>query len=197
MYRYALLLIIATACGGDSLSRADYAQALAEALCGRQFECCTADEANFESEAECIEASAKIFEEDFKDYDDELAAGTMSFDGGNAASCRDYFADATCTQKFFFQDCRDAFIGTLENGAACTRFEQCKSNNCEDDVCAPIPALGEACVDRCAEDLPCVEGRCEMPAPDGAACVFGEECESGHCGDRGLCAPQMTCDGID
>lgn len=197
MYRYALLFIAATACGGDSLSRADYAQALAEALCARQFDCCTPEEANDASEAECREETVKLFEDDFKDYDDELAAGTMSFDGGNAASCRDYFAGASCTQKFFFQDCRDVFVGTLENGAACTRLEQCKSNNCEEGVCAALPAAGEACVHRCAEDLPCVEGRCRRPAPDGTACVFGDECESGHCNDRGLCAPQTVCDGVD
>jgi hypothetical protein len=80
------------------------------------------------------------------------------------------------------------------NGGACDSFDDCESHLCSQDVCTPLPALGETCVDTCAEGLTCANtGNGSLcvtkryagePCGDGAACI-NSRCVAGACTNRG------------
>jgi hypothetical protein len=78
----------------------------------------------------------------------------------------------------------------LPNGALCNSFDDCESDLCDTDVCAPQPGLGEACVSTCAEGLRCEAGVCSSkgyagdPCGEGVACV-NSRCIDGTCTNRG------------
>ena len=112
--------------------------------------------------------------------------------------------------------------GKQANGTACDSFDDCESHRCDKNVCVPLAALGEACVDTCAEGLSCasaasgsvcltkryagepcgdgatcinsrcIAGTCESRGRFGDACVTEDDCQSKHC--AGTCIDPTGCE---
>jgi LysM repeat protein len=107
-----------------------------------------------------------------------------------------------------------------ENGARCTRDEQCESGYCADGaICAPKDGTG-AEGDYCHHDNQCASGMCDCPGEDfrvmgaksfcpdwetftvtvhgvcrslnanGDGCTRDAQCASGYCADGKKCAPE-------
>lgn len=84
-------------------------------------------------------------------------------------------------------------------GASCSEATPCVAGlSClteeMDSRCTPRPVLG----DSCAENQPCLIGRCSDgtcvdAVPDGGGCVNDEECLPGRDCNDGLCAPSFAC----
>ena len=110
---------------------------------------------------------------------------------------------------------------TAAAGGACTTGDGCTGDlQCINDVCVPMPKLGDACSLTCAYGLQCLNGRCVATAKAGESCLtkpcdpYGAiECIQGVCqvlqygnaGDScdprigrscsrmGFCQPNLTC----
>ena len=92
--------------------------------------------------------------------------------------------------------CAFLYTGTLAEGAACQRFDQCASGSCsaaanQCGVCRPVAAESASCADRaCAPHLHCVQNTCMrdhlvgeacVTEGPGASCDFPFACVSGTC----------------
>lgn len=205
MHKYALLLAVVTACGGGgNVSKEDFPKEAATAACAKVFDCCSAQEViafgtvfNFDDEDSCALRIEALLSTGVAEFEADIEAGLVVYNGGAAQDCIDDLKDSSCTSGGVDPTCDGVFVGQLENGESCSNSDTCESGNCENGRCENPPGVGEACADNCADGLACVGDTCRERAPDGAACITSEECESGFCGQGGVCAVSMTCDGVD
>lgn len=199
-----------TACGGGNISKEDFPQEYARAVCAKIFDCCSAMEAQtigmflqFDDEDSCALQLEIAVVAGFREFDADIEAELVVYSGGTAQDCLDEVNDSTCTGILTdaATTCDDLFVGQLDNGETCTSNETCASGNCQNTRCENPPGLGEACEAACVDGLACVIDQCREIEPDGAACLSDEQCESGFCdeagGAGGVCARSMTCDGVD
>jgi hypothetical protein len=147
-------------------------------------------------------------------------SGTCKAPANQGESCR---SDANCVEPY---TCVPLPGGTpLDHGtcgakqplgSACDSFADCVSNLCSStSVCVPEPALGETCIDTCADGLACSgslcltkryageacgasdtcinsrcsAGTCTLRGHFGDACTVDDDCLSGHCGSGGCVDP--------
>jgi len=80
-------------------------------------------------------------------------------------------------------------------GEVC-RLSGCESGaRCEDSVCVPLRAEGEACTyelnGECAYGLACIDKECTPPIESAESCTIGSECRmvGEQCNPRGRCGP--------
>jgi hypothetical protein len=157
---FVLPLALAAACDNDTntgIPLAELDRAYAQAACDSFVQCArtlgfTETYALFEAGAD---RCADFFLADFENLPSELvASGHVTYDGVKAKACFDKVA-TTCVAEdpTELPECRDAFKGTLQTGAACAEDVECAgdafckqvtSSACP-GVCTPRAALGAAC----------------------------------------------------
>jgi len=140
-----------------------------------------------------------------------MQSGTCREPALDGQPCR---SDANCVAPFSCLPVPGASVvdpgacgAKRANGLGCNSFDDCKSGRCDmTNVCVPLPALGEACVDVCADGLVCgspgASAVCAAkryagdPCGDGATCV-NSRCVGGTCTNRGhfgdACASADDC----
>lgn len=119
----------------------------------------------------------------------------VSVDAAAWPACEAALADPdSCPDRFWYNDCRDLFAGTLSDGESCLAGFECEGGMCtfeagECGVCARTAATGEPCGsdsicgwgDYCSQDDPdapvCVPGETDEPEP-GTACKSKWDCGS-------------------
>jgi hypothetical protein len=75
----------------------------------------------------------------------------------------------------------------LANGADCDSFADCVSGRCSmTNTCIPQPALGETCIDTCADGLTCNASVCATKRYAGQTCGPSDSCVNARC-RGGLC----------
>lgn len=207
-----LLLAVLGACGSDSIAIDNLAAAYAEATCAKIFACCNMAEEmqlgmflGFTDQASCVTSFKADLDEEIVEAKVDINEGDITYNGESAADCVSQIEDASCTDTFLgAESCRRIFRGKLANGTACADDELCSSGYCEPTsdttgVCKNIPGEGDMCQGVCSGDLTCSEstGTCVDRKPNGQACMFGDECQSGNCNEMDVCADQTACDGND
>ncbi len=128
--------------------------------------------------------------------DDEAAAVCLS--GIKALGCNDITA---ASYRATVQACFSVYAGRLGAGSPCLAAVECAPGHfCEEGVCAPLRAQGDACIrnDECSYRGASANGRtcnvntgmCDIVRPDGQPCSVGFECASGLC--DGVCLQSTT-----
>jgi hypothetical protein len=224
--------------GGSSGSIAidDLGPKLANVSCTKIFQCCSATEIATQfmdfnvmgqpitTEPECESFYDGLFAGlAVPDYKASIAAGRISYDGDEAATCLDGIAAASCsdysmdTASSSTMVCSDFITPLVAAGGGCTQDYECTTNNCvgatvtpggqnTDGACMALPGVGQACSINCQTGSYCgFDGTsssttCLALKADGATCDGGEECSGHQCpgsgsGDPGTCATGATCDG--
>ena len=199
--------------------------------CAIQFDCCTAaeitemyDGTTFEGEATSTEeqcnrfATAVLTGFGVNEYKESIAMGRVEYDADAAGDCVAALRELSCSayglgNAIYDNGCRPFLIPKVGDGGACLQDYERTSDNCAgeenslgadpvDGACAPMPGLGEACDDNCADGLYCKStqqaptGTCQTLEVDGAYCNVDDSCESDFCDDQGVCADKAPiCDG--
>lgn len=217
-----LLLVLTTACtptpapsqpgGGDggradASMRIDYATYVTRSIalgCQTAFDCC--DDADLSSlgvpypDAEtCVREASAAAAPSIDAVVGLIADGGLIFDAALAAECLATSGTASCSERALEigridGPCIDVVRGTTPLGGDC-ETAPCADGICDDGVCVPYPALGEACwTFRCAGDAVCIAGTCDLPHAAGGACERDLDCQRGlFC--RGTCVPVDRCVG--
>lgn len=183
--------------GGGTLTFAEMVTKLQEAYCTNAVDCHRA-----ETKEECL-ASPEFRPDEIQPYLDD---GTIVFDGAGADACLEafgVFGGCSLTEAFaaggvdkLETACNSMLKGTVADGAACKRDEQCVSGNCDlvdpmcvDACCAQkcyppeqpmaLPKLGEACpMYQCESGAYCQTDQMGMPTTCAKAVDAGQPCKS-------------------
>ena len=158
--------------GGAPIALEDFIPTLIDNSCTRLAAC-----GQVPDKATCVAASAINLDELFA----SVRAGTTTYNGAAAGKCltatRQGLAAVACTgsaQVTVRTDpsCAEIFKGTLAEGAACSRAEQCLSASCSISTCDGTP---QCCVGTCAPATTPVPigGDCSDSA---SQCVVGSLC---------------------
>lgn len=211
---------------GENVPPDQLAEALGPVTCAKLFECCTAEEVmeqllGAETVEECEQFYLAFIGSFFEPVlEDSIAEGRVVYHGEIIGGCIDAYAALSCPEMSAvlagdgpFQGCGDPFEPQVALGGECANDFDCIDGFCPDasvdfetgeityGTCVGIPAIGDPCVDNeCGDDAYCettAEGdTCEARLANGSGCTFDDDCESDFCTDAGMCAENMTCDGV-
>jgi len=219
--------------GGSPIDIDSLGIELAMSSCARQFDCCsdaeimdqymgiTHDGQPITTEEACVSFTNAVFSSlAIVPYKESIAMGRIEYDGAAAGGCVAAIERVTCAEYSSGlvadegPDCRPFLIPKVADGGGCTEDYECTSTNCDgemtplggprvDGMCAPIPAAGQPCDDKCTDGYYCgfppTSGprACQPLRADGMQCNVDSQCASDHCDtDAGMCAPKpLTCDG--
>jgi hypothetical protein len=193
-------------CGGDggSIAIGDLPAAAEDAVCARALRC-----GQYPDKANCEAVLSFQLQ-----LEADVASGKVIYDGKAAAACLRSYGALGCKISTVFtppQACRDAFKGTLADGAACLADEECISQSCNTStctaatccpgVCEPQGALGAVCAvgGNCVEGAFCkrdpgaASGVCTALLAAGQPCTTFDECVPGTFCFSGNATTTMTC----
>jgi hypothetical protein len=192
-----------TADSTPPIAAADFGPQLASTLCAVWVRC-----GLYEEMAECVAASPGASSFRPSDVAADIANGTLDYEGSLAADCIDKIAATACSDVALNPDfdwlvtaeCGQFMLGTLSDGSACTRDEQCGVNsNCLPDPNGPSSGI----------DLPgtCTPIDNRICGPDNPPCPGNEVCAPGgvcggdggagsSCGDDIDCVKGLVCTGL-
>ncbi len=180
------LLAAALHCGGGSKHPATSSACgdLASARCDHLASCGPGDLARrFGDLATCEDRTVLSCEAD-------LAAPATARTPANTVACADALPSTSCSDFLNSEtpgECQP-IAGPRADGQACIGSSQCQSSYCQLSdgvacgVCAPVPQVGDACVDTgCGASLVCRKDtpRCAMPVANGASCDGAHPCLKG------------------
>jgi hypothetical protein len=184
-----------------SMSREDYAMALANWLCADLATCCGAKQQSFDRD-QCVAVKQKA---ELHRLASEEAHGVRLFDGRSAATCVATLKEtpADCGPERRVLQCFQTYDGVREVGEPCGGKIECRGSvsgdvACVAGRCTERLAAGDVC-----QDLPDDVGRCDVCRPD-ARCraatdgnhyCYGYEHRRGVAGDR--CQRDPTTQPVD
>lgn len=162
---------------------------LANAVCAKAFECCTAEELMAlsvigQTEDQCRAAVAAFIGLYQANIQASIAAMRASYDGGALAGCVDEHETRACDDLPSFEEigCAGAVVPLIAMGEACGAHHECIDGYCEGaGTSAATPT-----------------GTCAPKKADGETCVNPFECEGGACSTSTGCGPttgQPLCGG--
>ena len=188
---------------GDSVPLDQAPRQIAETVCPKAYDCCTATELMGNKMAGTDEPSCEAMTE--AAFHDQLAAvqasqqqGRSRYDGAKLLACLSYIRSSTCqmlgtTNHFSGIPGCDNFVQPLvDDGGECTAEWECVGGACQNGHCAELPAAGGMCLEsKCAAGAACnaPNDTCVATTSDGASCTLGTECPSGVC-TGGTCSPR-------
>jgi hypothetical protein len=162
-------VLIVAACGGGGGSSGgdvtDFGVKLREAVCALGMKC-----QQFPDEGSCEARLAGA--EDYAGLAADVQAGVIKYDAGAVAACLAAVGKLTCDQsqpnesRDFGKDCGAVIQGTIADGAACVRSEECVSGSCNLASCTPATC----CLGTCDPTRP-------PPSADGADCSQSYACQ--------------------
>lgn len=201
--------------GGSDIALSDLPPEIAQATCGKAFECCTAaefmDQYGVATEAECVTQFTALLQSQVGVWQAAIDAGRLAYHAGNAGGCISALNDMSCADYAGSGgdptgSCDDPFEGLVAADGACSSSDECVSGYCEgattsppaDGACKTRPAIGAMCPDfTCVDGAYCEFGAmgstCVATKADGMSCNGGYECTSGGCngGDPMMGTPGM------
>jgi hypothetical protein len=194
------MLVTATGCGGCEGPLDDAAARIAEAVCPKAWECCTAEQMAENSFAGTdVESCKELTEEGFSDHvariEESIDEGRSAYDPARLDACIETIRTSSCaalnrTNHFTGVPNCDSFVDPLvQAGRACRHDWECIDGFCrqsqgEIGTCRALPGEEEPCIDgRCAADLICHGDRqvCVRLAQPGEACSVATDCITFDC----------------
>lgn len=205
-----LLSLTSAACGPDDpaevelvyepIGAADFAQAYADAVCGRSERCFSLAPSLVD------ECKADILSFYAEDIVKGVAAGRLVYDADMGGRCVAGAASTPCLADRFDDPteaaCYGALLGTIAQGEPCYAPFECLSGICGGEMTTTCPAIcpvvlkegdscslimGASCDERAG--VRCSGGVCVKPAGLGAPCVDRNACNSGLVCGLGECSP--------
>jgi hypothetical protein len=122
----------------------------------------------------------------------DVNAGKIHYDGVAAADCLHTYDAFSCNRSEALgatpQACLDTFKGTVADGGACFRGEECVSRQCDTGLCSSTTMC---CPGTCAATVVPVPqgGSC---AALGSTCAVGTSCQTGAVGAAPTCQPRAA-----
>lgn len=179
--------------GGGSIAIDQLSTQAVSAICDMQARCGAAGPFPFafSSAQACRDAMGYVME---MDEIDDVNKGLLVYHADQAAKCLTAYKSAPCETIDLdnMSACELTFTGNVDDGAACTKDDYCKSTWCQGldkpsytcpGVCAPPKKADEACTtdDKCEGALVCTAGKCAaaVMGKDGEACEGSTTCEAG------------------
>jgi hypothetical protein len=195
-----VLVVAAAGCGGgDALSKAP--GQIAEAVCPKAYECCTADKLMNNDLAgtdvpSCKALTRDEFSSQFEGVRDSQRRGRAEFDQAKFDQCLEIIRASSCDFLNMTNHLSGVFgcdgfvIPKVAPGGACFLDWDCIGGWCDHDmssgtdgVCRAGGAAGQDCefTSECADGLECLQFKCTMLEDEGAMCVDNADCKSGTC----------------
>jgi len=202
----ALVALVASACGGSSVSIDDfYAQQL-KTRCTFIVDCCASTGGpTYASVDACVQANSNASA--VAAAKAQVSAGTAMYDGSAASSClsksKSLFASCAGTISRTAEDdaasaCNDALHGTAQAGASCAFASDSSGSPCDvglycnvtigtsgtTGTCTAYASSGQDCTNtECGGMTFCDESSntCKPLGGTGAACAADDECASYAC----------------
>jgi hypothetical protein len=185
--------------GGDALSNAS--GQIAEAVCPKAYECCTADKLMKNDLAGTDVASCKAmtrdeFSSQFEGVRDSQRRGRAEFDQAKFDQCLEIIRASSCDFLNMTNHlggvfgCDGFVIPKVAPGGACFLDWDCIGGWCDHDmssgtdgVCRAGGTAGQDCefTSECADGLECQQFKCTMLRDESAMCTYNEDCKSGTC----------------
>ncbi|MEZ4269699.1 MAG: hypothetical protein R3F39_25345 [Myxococcota bacterium] len=195
----SILLLLAQGCDSGSESKLTVVEScneVLETMCARLFDCFTASQLGFASEAECSDGASESLCPDIKSARDR---GTLVFNQSNHSPCVASMRGLACTDDVAaFSDrigseqvCTDLFQGTQTKGEACSTTSECAGadSQCRADGRCTGNLSGAAFEQECneltagaCEGLSCLTLKSNLQQKDGictAACESNSDCGAG------------------
>jgi MYXO-CTERM domain-containing protein len=182
--------------GGSSVSLNEFPQKYAEALCGKNFQCCDASELAGKTMSTCVTDNAAVIGILVSEINESQTKGRVSYDAANTGACIDSLKNLTCDQ--FKQGigentaaCMAFIMPKVAMGGACLQDFECITGNCQgadslaeppvDGMCAAaavLAALGASCAaSDCVTGAYCDSGNiCQPVKAAGETCSADDEC---------------------
>lgn len=185
--------------GGDALTKAP--SQIAEVVCPKAYQCCTADKLMNNDlagtdVASCQDLTRDEFRSQFEGIRESQRRGRAEFDQAKLDACLATIAGSTCESLNMTNHltgvpgCDGFVIPKVAVGGACFVDWDCVGGWCDtsdpsasDGVCRPLGTEGVACEfnSECAEGFDCLNFVCRALKAEGVACTYGEDCQSGRC----------------
>ena len=186
----------------------DFRTEMADALCGKLYECCDAVELRGimailgDGEAACRMNAAAMGVE-------RVAVGAQAYDPNVAGECIRRTSAYRCAELSSMSaagaldlGCTTAFRGLVRVGEVCEVSADCAAGHIcyfSDGAlrCQPLLADGASCTDPnlCLNNSRCHLETCEPMRPLGAACADEFDCLSLHCAEGRCILGPAVCDG--
>lgn len=208
------MVLVSAACGGGSggsIGFEDLPDELERAQCESLVAC------GYMPDVEtCLAALFPERDEELKTLGAAIEAGTIVYNGENAAACLEFFGSNSCRfsesvdEGDFEAACANVFVGQVPEGGTCITDEECANDgDCEEDptcveaccegTCIPgeggggmVPIGGD-----CSE-ADCVDGAyCKNDFMTGSAVCEAVVAEGGECMDWDACEAGLFCAGYD
>jgi len=198
--------------GGSAVTIGNFAQRYAEALCAKNFTCCSGSDLTGKTQSQCVMDNAGVISLLTTEINASQAMGRASYDVAASSSCIDALNAMTCDQFRMGIDgniaaCMSFVVAKVPLGGACTQPYECTTGNCEgadtssppvDGMCAAAPALA-ALGSSCAAAA-CVDGAycdststCANKKAAGETCTSDSECVNSCNTTTGMCSCYAGC----
>jgi hypothetical protein len=209
----ALALVGSVGCGKTrtdtgGIPAADAPVEIAQTVCAKAYDCCTpaqlmGNDLAGTDEPSCEQKTSDAFGKQVSAVLDSQDKYRSVYDGAKLEACLAYIRATSChdlgtTNHFSGIPGCDSFVQPrVAQGSACTYDWECQEGQCHHDegklegTCRPLTAAGEDCTNsKCAAGLLCDSQSklCTAALADGAACLRGDQCDSGSC-NLGTCGP--------
>ncbi|HEY5448172.1 MAG TPA: hypothetical protein VIQ54_05445 [Polyangia bacterium] len=201
--------------GGSAVTIGNFAQRYAEALCTKNFTCCSGSDLTDHTMSQCLMDNAGVISVLTAQIDASQAQGRATYDVAASASCIDALNAMTCDEFKQGIDanadaCMSFVVAKVAMGGACAQGYECTTNNCVgastdpavDGTCAAAPTLAAIGTSCAASD--CVDGAycdsasiCRKKKAGGEACTLADECVNSCNTATGLCSCYAGCAVVD
>ncbi|MBI5511614.1 MAG: hypothetical protein HY903_22895 [Deltaproteobacteria bacterium] len=196
-----LPIALLAACGDSDVELEDLPDAVAETLCKKAYECCTADEVvasqqtgYTSSSAECPAKMASGLQGTKTNIERGEKRDRLVYHGDRLRECLDAYATLSCDALKSAATSRlpvcDGYLEPkVTPGGACDYDDECIGGSCEGEsgdaegVCVAFVAAAAACgTAPCGDGLYCSgTDVCMQKKADGEACGANYECLTGGC----------------
>jgi hypothetical protein len=202
-------------CGGGSSSVTieNFPQKYAEALCAKNFMCCSQAELTGKTQSQCVTDNQAVLAILISQINASQTQGRASYSASASGTCVDSLKMMTCDEfktgaSANMAACMALITPKVAMGGACTQGYECTTGNCTgqdttadppvDGMCAaalPVASIGSSCsAAECPDDAYCDStATCVKKKGAGETCSSDDECVNACNTDTGTCNCYAGC----